>query len=205
MKIVFDLDGTLLILPIDWMKIIRKLNPIVGGITYSVFERLREVSKKRPEVRDKVNKIMEEIEMESLNKVQKEDCLEDLLESISEHEIYLVTMQSSRYARAILEKFGITKYFNGIYGREVTKNYLREEQLRYIGVERGDILVGDIKQDIIAAKKFGMIPIGVGRNKLRRVLLKNYGAHFVVKDLCELKEILVREVFSPSKNTLASN
>ncbi|MHA1596982.1 MAG: HAD family hydrolase, partial [Candidatus Asgardarchaeia archaeon] len=148
---------------------------------------------------EKVNKIMEDVEMESLDDVQEEDCLEELLKSISEYEVYLVTMQSSRYARTILERFGVVKYFRGIYGREVTKNYLREEQLRHVGVKEGDILVGDMKLDVIAAKRFGMIPIGVGRNKLRRVLLKNYGALFVVKDLCELKEVLMKVISSSEK------
>jgi phosphoglycolate phosphatase len=97
------------------------------------------------------------------------DGIKELLAVLKDNglKIYLVTGKPIRFAKRILEHFGIEKYFINAYGSGMgTVNSNKVELIgEYLRNEKADpaksLMIGDRKEDILGAKSCGVLSGGV--------------------------------------------
>lgn len=97
------------------------------------------------------------------------DGIVDLLASLQRASVplFVVTAKPRIYAVRIIEHFGLAQYFTGIYGAELdgrfdnkadlVEHLLEQERL----LAAATVMVGDRREDVIAAKTHGVGTIGV--------------------------------------------
>lgn len=110
--------------------------------------------------------------------------------------IFLVTSKPQIYAERILEHFDLSKFFNAVYGPELDGRFNNKSDLiaHLLSQENinthSSIMVGDRAQDVIAAIKNQITPIGLTCGFGSYQELTNSGAKIICTDLRELKELL---------------
>jgi len=153
--VIFDLDGTLIHLPVDYEKLFRKFREILKT------EKVRPVTKTLTsldeETRKKLFEEWDKAELEALPKIRKNENGLRLYQEYSSTPKALVTMQGNVVLKKILKTLKLS------FKVTVTREYSldRIEQLKKaaekLGVETfEDILfVGDTSNDKEAAEKLG--------------------------------------------------
>ncbi len=162
--IIFDLDGTLVKLPIDYEALRHRLyltfdNRIVLGSIYRFLIHLD------PKSREKAFRIMDKFELESIPQMYIDPTIHEGFRLIRDYTKALVTLQGWRPVIKILEEIGIRKEFSMIVTREYSLN--RTEQLMYVldrlnADRRRTVFIGDTQNDLEAAKIIGIFPIIMG-------------------------------------------
>ena len=164
--IIFDLDGTLIQLPVNYDVVQNKLK-----IFFNISENLKpliptiiELSKNdQNKINAAFNLICEEEFLASKNFKIMDDAVEVLKFLKSKNLILcLVTMQCRSVLKEILYKMNILDLFDFIISRD--ENYDRFEQiqtsLKHTFLNSSEVLViGDRIHDVESAKKSGCIPI----------------------------------------------
>lgn len=210
-NIFFDLDGTL-------------TNPF-EGITNSVIHALKRMNITPPpqnQLACFIGPPLDEIFMEKYNLTQPQahqaieyfreyfqdkgilenvlyDGIPETLQALKQagKRLFLATSKPEEFAKRVLDRFDLTKYFTGIYGADMHgERYKKDLVIKYalnnIGiVDTTDcVMVGDKEHDVIGAKKCGFNCIGVlyGYGSLQELL--NAGAIEVVKTPQELLTLL---------------
>ena len=112
--------------------------------------------------------------------------------------VVLTTSKPLVYAKQILEKFEVAKYFDFVSGSELdgTRNQkieVIEHALRHVDdVEPSQIvLVGDTRFDILGAKSFGFVSVGVKYGFAEVGELEQAGADYLFDDVNGLTEFLI--------------
>jgi len=149
--VIFDLDGTLIDLPIDYEKLFREFSKIIGsdGI-HPITKTISELNEK---TRKKIFDVWDRIESAALeNKTVKERGMV-LYRKFSEKPNALVTLQGRALTRNITESLSLC--FNFVVTREDSLD--RAEQLKIAAQKlhvdlRNVLFVGNTEGDIIAAK-----------------------------------------------------
>lgn len=129
------------------------------------------------------------------------DSAEDLLKKLTENSRIpvLATSKPKVYADAIIKKYGLRPYFKVVSGAELdgTRDDKYEvieyaiEQLK--NPDRTKILmVGDRKQDVLAAKKCGIDVCGVTFGYAEDNELENSGADYLADNFEEIYEIAMQ-------------
>jgi phosphoglycolate phosphatase len=83
------------------------------------------------------------------------------------HEMYVVTAKPRAYALRILEHFGITQLFRGVYGPELdAREYSKESLIREARIGTSAhagraVVIGDRAEDVRGAKRNGLGSVGV--------------------------------------------
>jgi phosphoglycolate phosphatase len=78
----------------------------------------------------------------------------------------VVTAKPYIYARQILEHFNVANRFRGVYGPELAhRSYSKESLIREACVQEHvvsheAIMIGDRAEDILGAKRNGLLPVG---------------------------------------------
>jgi phosphoglycolate phosphatase-like HAD superfamily hydrolase len=149
--VIFDLDGTLINLPVNYEKLIEEIENItkaeyVGPLTVAV-------SKLDEKIKREVFKVWDEAELEALEKMTINDKGMAIYRRFSEKPKALVTMQGKALVKAAFERLKLS--FNMVLTREDSLD--RVEQLRQamqsFRTPAGKILfVGNTKGDLQAAK-----------------------------------------------------
>jgi len=162
--IIFDLDGTLVRLPIDYEALRLRLyesfnDPLVFD---SIYKFLISLDRKR---RQEAFRIMDEFELGSVNKMYVDPTIHEGFKLIRSYTKALVTLQGLKPAMLVLEKIGIKEEFSIVVTREFSLN--RVEQIKYVMDKLGaederTIFIGDTENDLMAAKTLGILPIIVG-------------------------------------------
>jgi len=152
--VVFDLEGTLVKLPIDYEKL------------YEEIKRELKISKVKPltktvkmldsRSREKVYKLWERAELKTLPNMSANDEGMKIYKKHSNKPVALVTMQGKTVVRKILDHFHLS--FNAVVTREDEID--RAQQIRKaideIGLEpHSVVVVGDRDSDEAAAKQVG--------------------------------------------------
>lgn len=152
--VVFDLEGTLVKLPIDYEKL------------YEEIKRELKISKVKPltktvkmldsRSREKVYELWERAELKTLPNISANDEGMKIYKKHSNKPIALVTMQGKTVVRKILDHFHLS--FNAVVTREDEID--RAQQIRKaideIGLEpHSVVVVGDRDSDEAAAKQVG--------------------------------------------------
>lgn len=124
--------------------------------------------------------------------------MEDFLKSLidSGKDLYICTSKPYIFAKKIIEHFGLTKYFKGIYGAELDgtrKNKkdvivycLQQEQLNVDDC----LMVGDRKHDVIGAHLNRIQCVGVLYGYGSKEEFENNDCEYIAKNLKELKEVI---------------
>ena len=159
--VIFDLDGTLINLPIDYDRLFQELSKImktknVHPITTTV-ARLDEKTKK------KAFEIWESIELDALERMTVNDEGMNLYRRFSDKPKALVTMQGKTLTQNAFESLGIS--FDCVITREDSLS--RKEQLRIAadGLKnplKDTLFIGNTDEDANSAKETGCQFLRVG-------------------------------------------
>ena len=168
--IIFDLDGTLINLPIRYELIQKKLKKLLN--TESEFTPLipsiiEQANGNQNLVNDAFELLCEEelIASECLKEIEgSQELIDDILSK--NHTVSLVTMQCKKVAEIILEKINFSEKFSSVITRDdstdrsiqIKKTY---ESLNFMSSDV--IMIGDRIHDIDSAKKAGCSSILVNR------------------------------------------
>ena len=113
------------------------------------------------------------------------------------HRLCLATSKPRIYAVQILDYFTLSEYFTGVYGSELDGTFdnkveLLEHLLSVEGLAPNEtVMVGDRRQDIIAAKQNGVASIGVLYGFGSREELEEAGADRILATVEELQTCLM--------------
>jgi len=161
--IIFDMDGTLVELPVDWREVIRRVNELLGvrvEMLLELFPRLWGTEKYGI-----VSRIIEDFEMASLSNLKILDDSPKLLRRLSsKYQLGLVTFQSANVARKVIEKMDVNLQLIATRDDSPT----RAEQISMIvsasHLEFEDFLVvGDMLNDVYSALQVGCHAVLVNR------------------------------------------
>ncbi|RLI05828.1 hypothetical protein DRO26_01095 [Candidatus Bathyarchaeota archaeon] len=152
--VIFDLDGTLVHLPIQYEKLYLKLQEMTK--TSKIDSIAETVIKLDEENQKNFFKFWTKIELEAVPKlvINKEGM--ELYRKFSEKRLALITMQSRIVVREILKKLNLS--FETIITREDSLNRVKQIELalKKLGIEPKDALVvGDRENDRISSEKVG--------------------------------------------------
>ncbi|MCM2278116.1 MAG: HAD hydrolase-like protein [Oligoflexia bacterium] len=121
------------------------------------------------------------------------DGVDGALEALTrDRRLFVATSKPVQYARPILERFGKARYFEEIYGSELSgerslKGELISHALRASALGAGEtIMIGDRKHDIIGAKANGLRAIGVTWGYGSEEELVGAGADWICRSWSEL-------------------
>lgn len=118
----------------------------------------------------------------------------DLLASLRGKRLFLATSKPAIYANRILEYFGISGFFEQVFGSELDgtntdKADLIRQVLSQTGLHPGQaIMVGDRKHDIIGARQNNMVGLGVSYGYGGEEELRAAGAAAIYTTVAELQQ-----------------
>ena len=151
----FDMDGTLLTLPVDWPRLKVEVSGVLG----------RDVPSFRPLLRELwgsdeywiVNEVVRRREMGSIAGSKLYPGVREVLQALStKYRIYVVTLQSRAAAEAALEFQGIRRFIHGLITREDAPDRLR--QMRIVLRREGGsaVLVDDHLDQLVEITRAGL-------------------------------------------------
>jgi len=153
--IIFDLDGTLVYLPVDWQEVIRRIEGLLGVRVESLLDLYPELW--GTEKYEMISRVVEEFEMASLDGLRFLDDSPQLLKELSlKYQLGLVTFQGANVTRRILDEMGV----DGLLIATRDDAPTRVEQIsRIISATRFKfedfLVVGDMLNDVYSALKVG--------------------------------------------------
>jgi len=187
--IIFDLDGTLVELPIDWRKVIRHVESLIGRKIESLLDLYPELwGTEKYEI---VSRAIEEFEIASLDGLRFLDDSPKLLRELSlKYQLGLMTFQGINVAKRIIQKMGIEDMLIATRDDAPTRT---EQIARIVSATRfgfGDFLVvGDRLNDVHSALKVGCHAALVNRYG-RYYLNRTENKFAVIPDLKKLVDLL---------------
>lgn len=131
------------------------------------------------------------------------DGIVEVLETLrkADYQLVVATAKPEPFAKAILEKFGVAYFFEGIYGASMDNSRIHKEDvidycLREQGISPEDaVMIGDREHDILGAKTHGLRSIGVLYGFGSREELENAGADAIAETPEDIP-MAVKRVFS---------
>jgi HAD superfamily hydrolase (TIGR01549 family) len=152
--VIFDFDGTLVYLPIDYEKLFREISKITKMSDVRPLTKV--VAHLDEETKKKVFDVWNKIEIEALANMKVTQKGVANYKNFLEKQKALVTMQGKPLVQIALKRLGLS--FNFIITREDSLN--RVEQLRIaaekLGIKMQNILfIGNTDEDMLAAKTVG--------------------------------------------------
>jgi phosphoglycolate phosphatase len=165
---IFDLDGTLLTIPVDWAKARDEVGKMAGVPLGDapLFAKMEQLVSVRPSIRESLFAMIDRHELEAVpSSAPAEGALELLTHLSKEAEVGLVTMQGSAACGKVLSKHRFGDFFETRVTREDSLD--RAAQLRLalqsLGSAPGDALfTGDLPNDVLCGKKVGVDTLLLG-------------------------------------------
>ena len=112
--------------------------------------------------------------------------------------LVVATSKPEDYSVRIIEHFGLTQFFENVCGSLHDTTRTTKDEVISFAIERNNIsdkskilMIGDRKHDILGAKKVGIKSCGVLFGYGSREELETAGADFIVKDISQLRSILL--------------
>jgi len=161
--IIFDLDGTLVELPVNWREVISTVENMLGIKVRSLLELYPKIW--GTEKYELVSRMVERFEMASLDRFRFLDGSPQLLRDLSsKYQLGLITFQGINVAKRITEMIGI----NGLLMATRDDAPTRIEQIsRIVSATQYEfedfLVVGDLLNDVYSALKVGCHAVLVDR------------------------------------------
>jgi len=215
--VVFDLDGTLASFNVDYKAvraevrsflIKRGLPASVLSTNESMFEMLKKTEifmknngkseKTIGELREKALTIAEKYELEAAKSTGLLSGVPETLKALKKMglKIGLCTINSQKSTSYILERFGITNFFDAVTPRNKVK-YVKpntehlEATLKALGVKPDEtVVVGDSRVDIKCAKELKAIAVGLPTGVASTEQLINSGANYLITSITNLPTLM---------------
>lgn len=129
------------------------------------------------------------------------DGIEEAIVSIKDSgkKVYLATLKPENQAKQIVERYGISGLFDGIFGARHDLDILHKQQVLERAIELikehpgKSVMVGDRKHDINAAKHVGFSSVGVLYGYGTYDELESAGCDIIVDSVQDLKQLLGRK------------
>jgi HAD superfamily hydrolase (TIGR01509 family) len=197
--IIFDLDGTMVNLEVDWINVRKELRESEliepwDSIMVTLYKCRRSMHKF-----ETTSKIAEKYEDEAIDKIKPDQDLKRLLDRLRSYGIKLAiaSKQTSHTVNSALKRLGISDNFETVVGRDYSMN--RKEQLikalRTMKVSPSSaVFVEDTVTDAASAAKLNLACIGVSRNPYRFQQLVELGVpvfariHDCIRFVLRMKE-----------------
>ena len=187
--IIFDLDGTLVHLPIRY-DIIRKELQKLFNTNNEFIPLIPSILKiaANSDMVDRAFKIICKQEVVATNKLEIVEGAVDILNYLNSQKFLLglVTLQCRRAAEKIISKMGTENLFSYVLTRDESNSRVDqlEKTLKELHLSSDEvIMIGDRLNDVTSATKVGLRSILVGKKKLE----DNLGKVLIVERLSELK------------------
>ncbi len=206
---IFDLDGTLVTLEIDFSALKKELGELLASYGFpkekilwkkSTIESL-ELFKKEMETlsldsktaMDKVRSRIYKYEVEMASRTMPIDGATNILEYLKKkgYKIAIVTRNNRRAAKISIKNACISQYIDVVVAREDVTNMKPDPEqfetaLQALGsLPKNSVVVGDFIFEITAGKKLGCFTIGVLTGNGDKELLK--GADNIISSVAELR------------------
>lgn len=156
---IFDLDGTLFDIPVDWRAVRKDLTAICGvpmeGV--SIFSVIKELTFDKPSLRGPLFVAIDVHEVQAAGEASPIDGALEIVRSVSKaSKLGLVTMQGKAACSRILGRYGLLGDFRVVMTREDSLD--RSEQLLAASSALGEspeevLFVGDKMNDLAAGRK----------------------------------------------------
>jgi HAD superfamily hydrolase (TIGR01549 family) len=163
---IFDMDGTLLTLPVDWDAARERLMRISGEGEFSpTFEALGQIVRDRPELKGQLFAAIDFFELEAEPKARLYGGSRETLELLSRRaKLALVTMQGSQTRDRLLGRFAIAQRFQALESREDSLDRVEQLDLAVdkLGMQKRDVVfvadrVHDMNSAALAGVRFVML------------------------------------------------
>lgn len=169
--IIFDLDGTLVKLPIDYADLRQELSKI-SGLSPDFFKPLLNgiLKASHKAKASELLKIVDRYELEAIKRMWTEPNLKDTLFYLKNFglKLALVTLQGRKAVNAVIKKLKLENVFDSIITRE--DSYVRKEQIKMVmsllkvSPEK-TMFIADRRKDMKAAKELGIIGVAIRNPK----------------------------------------
>jgi len=167
---IFDLDGTLFTIPVDWTSVRRELSSITGEQIEGtpLFLRVQQLVAGRPALREKLFSTIDSYELRVAGMARPLPGASELLYSLFEvAKIALVTMQGKRVCDEILRRHRVSDLFEVVVTREdsMDRAVQLDAALDRLGARpREALFIGDRANDVASARKVGVKIALVGKD-----------------------------------------
>lgn len=215
--VMFDLDGTLVISTIGFMKFRTRLlkyikskgadmaNYSMKETTVSMISKFeREMRERKVDKRtmnaylDDIDRFLDEIELENIEKTRPVPGAEELLRMLRSRgiKIGILTRGSPKYASRALEIAGLAKYVDAVVSRDRGSGIAPKPHpesaralARKLGVELDEaVMIGDYSIDYLCAKDSGVSFIGIASEEESRRSLIESGCSDIISNLGEFQK-----------------
>ena len=152
--VIFDLDGTLVHLPIDYERLFKEFSKIMK--TEEVRPLTEKISRSNEKTRKRVLEVWDRFELEALRNFTVNEKGITLYQRFSKIPKALVTMQGKKVVENINKRLGLS--FNFTITREDTLDRTKQLQnaAQMLEAQPQNILfIGNTDDDYFAAEKFG--------------------------------------------------
>jgi phosphoglycolate phosphatase-like HAD superfamily hydrolase len=158
---VFDMDGTLLSLPVEWDQVRDELRKVTGtSLSFApFFLDVQNVVAKDPLLLGPITRTIDEYEVRAVPDARLEEGAMEVLSSLSRRaKLSLVTMQGRSACDRVFQRLDIGRFFASSFTREDSMD--RTAQLRMalesLGAKEAEsVFVGDRVNDLKAARAVG--------------------------------------------------
>ncbi len=194
-NLIFDLDETLILLPVDWSLIYRELGKLLGREVSSFTVTLSMLW--GSDLYWEVSRFVEKYELESLSGLIVLDDSPYILRKLSEsYTLNLTSLQSRKAIENVLSLIGIRDLFKVVVSRD--ERPTRRDQIKLVlstgGYEASEtVMVGDRVNDVLSALENGCKAVLIVRRmseleNLRKLELES--EVLTLNSLMELYDIL---------------
>jgi phosphoglycolate phosphatase-like HAD superfamily hydrolase len=168
---IFDLDGTLFTIPVDWVKVREEVGKMAGAPIGNtpLFVKVEQIVSVRPSIRDTIFAKLDLHELKAVPAAAPISGALELLSHISKvAELGLVTMQGSAACDKILGRHHLGELFDVQVTREDSLD--RAEQLRIAlqslsSSPKDTLFTGDGLDDVRCGRRVGVDTALVGREQ----------------------------------------
>ncbi len=198
--VIFDFDGTIVDLKVDWKKLKEEIKQFLLKQGYDLPHEIRinEVLNRYKNEREKILKKIKKAEMSAANKTHIENNVATILKRLHSKGLKMAIFSKNfeDTIKIVLKKSDIIDCFDIIVGREtLMDNDLRGKPhpdgifyiIKNVGPSKNCIFVGNDTDDIKAAKKSGIYSLMISASKSQ---MKRRGADFIIKNFFEIEKYL---------------